>query len=118
MMTRCEELTVVQIPLQRLSLRKMQDLATRRFNSWRLCEMRPKNEGGAAGAGIGICAGIGMGQMVAGMVGSFGNTQAQPAAPSENDPLVRMGKLKQMLGAGLISQSEFGKKKKQMRGGI
>ncbi len=66
------------------------------------------NEGGAAGMGMVMGAGMGMGQMMAGMMG---NQNQQPAA---NDPTAKLGKLKQMLDGGLITQAEFDAKKKEI----
>ncbi|MBN1499134.1 MAG: SPFH domain-containing protein [Spirochaetes bacterium] len=68
------------------------------------------NEGGAAGMGMGMGAGMGMGQMMAGMMGG----QQNQAAPAADDPAAKLGKLKQMLDNGFITQEEFDAKKKEI----
>lgn len=72
-----------------------------------------RNEGGAAGAGVGIGAGIGLGQQMAGgMMGNMGQPQ-QPvgAARAGDDLATRLGKLKKLFDADLISQDEYNSKK-------
>ena len=78
-----------------------------------------KNEGGAAGMGMGLGAGMGFGNMMAGAMGSqMMGGQAQPQAqgqtpppPAEDDPMAVLGKLKQLLDNGLISQEDYDTKK-------
>lgn len=68
-----------------------------------------RNEGGLAGAGVGLGAGMSMGQMFAqGM-----QPQQQQAAPASggDDVATRLGKLKGLLDQGLISQDDFDAKK-------
>ena len=73
-----------------------------------------KNEGGAAGMGMGMGAGLGMGQMMAGaMAGSMMNPGSTPPI-QQNDSMTRLAKLKQLLEGGLISQTEFDEKKKEI----
>jgi membrane protease subunit (stomatin/prohibitin family) len=70
--------------------------------------------GNLAGAGVGVGAGMGLGQM---MAQSFQGgmqpqqPQQQQAAPAADDPVAKLGKLKQMLDAGLITQEEYDAKK-------
>ena len=92
-----------------------------------------KNEGGLAGAGVGLGAGIGLGNaFTQGMVGAGGQMLApgqqpaagqapagqapagQAAAPAADDPTARLAKLKSMLDQELISQEEFDKKKAEI----
>jgi membrane protease subunit (stomatin/prohibitin family) len=54
--------------------------------------------GGAAGI-------MGLG-MASGMIGGVGSLQ-QPVAPAADDPLVKLRKAKEMLDAGLITQSDY-----------
>ena len=74
-----------------------------------------KNEGGIAGAGVGLGAGLGLGQtFAAGMAGTIGSgQQANTAAPADN-LTVRLKQLKDMLDGKLISQEEFDKKKAEI----
>lgn len=78
------------------------------------------------GVGLGTAAGVGgaIGGAVGGAVNQafagFG-TPAAPAAtatpvPDANDPLVVLGKLKQLLEAGLIEQAEYDAKKAEILG--
>lgn len=73
------------------------------------------NEGGMAGMGMGMGAGMQFGNMMAGaMGGQMMNNQAQgggQAAPPAEDPMEKLGKLKKMLDAGLITQEEYDAKK-------
>lgn len=65
-----------------------------------------KNEWGAAGAGIGIWAGLGLGQMMAGNMSQTGTQQV--------DPTEKLAQLKKMLDWGLITQSEYDTKKTEI----
>lgn len=70
-----------------------------------------RNEGGAAGAGVGLGAGIGLGQQMAGgMMGDMAKTQQATAAVGD-DLATRLGKLKKLFDADLISQTEYDSKK-------
>lgn len=69
------------------------------------------------GVGLGTMAGVG--GAVGGMVGSavngaIGSTQS--AAPAADDPIAVLGKLKQLLDAGLIEQSDYDAKKAEVLG--
>jgi membrane protease subunit (stomatin/prohibitin family) len=75
-------------------------------------EAGAKNEGAGGGmmqAGMGL----GMGQMMAGMMSQMapGMIGQQQAAPAAEDPMVKIQKLKTMLDQGLITQEEFNAKK-------
>jgi membrane protease subunit (stomatin/prohibitin family) len=71
-----------------------------------------RNEGGGAGAGMGLGAGIAFGQALGqGLQNNFG-AQTTPVAPPTDDPMAKLSKLKEMLGAGLITEEEFAAKKK------
>jgi membrane protease subunit (stomatin/prohibitin family) len=68
------------------------------------------NEGGGiAATGAGLTAGMAMGQMMGQMV-----TTPVASAGSADDPMVKLQKLKSMLGAGLITQEDFETKKKDI----
>lgn len=72
------------------------------------------NEGGIAGMGVGMGAGIGLGQMMgAGMAGNQQQNNSS-AAPSSDDPMEKLKKLKQMFEAGLITQEEYDGKKAEI----
>jgi membrane protease subunit (stomatin/prohibitin family) len=74
-----------------------------------------KNEGGGAGLGMGMGAGVGFGQMMAGMMqGAQQQPLSAPSAPSAEDPVAKLAKLKQMADAGLITVAEFEAKKKDI----
>ena len=86
-----------------------------------------RNEGGGAGIGMGMGAGIGMGNMMAGAMGGAFGQPAQPVqqaatpqpsvqqqAPASDDPMVILGKLKQLADAGLITAEEYDAKKQEV----
>ncbi|HUV95700.1 MAG TPA: SPFH domain-containing protein [Anaerolineae bacterium] len=66
--------------------------------------------GQVTGMGMGLGVGMGMAQMMAQSVSGQGQAQA-PQAPAAEDPLATLKKLKGMLDAGLITQSEYDAKK-------
>lgn len=79
--------------------------------------------GGLMGAGIGL--GVGA-QMAAGPIAQMARQTMQPAAPqpaappsqaptgAAEDPMAKLGKLKQLLDGGLITQQDFDKKKAEI----
>jgi membrane protease subunit (stomatin/prohibitin family) len=83
-----------------------------RFNTAEAIPLAAQNEGGMAGVGASMGAGLVLGQAMAqNMVGAVGQ-QAQPQAPAAaaapvEPPEVRLGKLKTMLDQGLISQADY-----------
>lgn len=69
--------------------------------------------GNLAGAGVGLGAGMGLGQMM-GQAMQGGMQQSQQAAGSaaaQQDPVQKLKQLKDMLDAGLITQTEYDEKK-------
>jgi len=66
--------------------------------------------GQVAGMGMGLGVGMGMAQMMAQSL-SGQRQAAAPQAPAAEDPLATLKKLKDMLDAGLITQSEYDAKK-------
>ncbi len=75
-----------------------------------------KNEGGAAGMGMSMGAGLQFGQMMAGsMAGTPQQSQGKGSAP---DPVEKLKKLKVMLDSDLISQAEYDEKKKEILGSM
>jgi membrane protease subunit (stomatin/prohibitin family) len=73
------------------------------------------NEGGAAGMGMGLGAGMQFGNMMAGAMGQGSQGGGRPeASPAKEDPVEKLGKLKKMLDADLISQEDFDLKKKEI----
>ena len=73
-----------------------------------------RNEGGGAGVGMGIGAGMGFGQMMANSMGAGFGAQASQQAQAQDDPVVKLQKLKQMLEADLITQEEYDAEKKEI----
>lgn len=68
-----------------------------------------------AGLGVGVATGSAFGQMASQMISPMtGNTAATPAADSSDDVVETLTKLKRMLDAGLIEQSEYDEKKKEI----
>jgi membrane protease subunit (stomatin/prohibitin family) len=70
-------------------------------------------DGSSAQAGVGLGAGLAMGQMMAQSLAS----QGSPAA-KEEDPLLMIERLGELLKKGLITQDEFDKKKAALLGKI
>ena len=72
------------------------------------------NPGGTASAGVGIGAGLAMGQA---MVGALGAAQPQqgprPAEPAV-DPIATISKLADLLAKGILTQAEFDAKKSEL----
>jgi len=66
--------------------------------------------GQMAGMGMGLGVGVGMAQMMSQSLSGQRQAPAPQAAPAE-DPVATLKKLKDMLDAGLISQSEYDAKK-------
>jgi membrane protease subunit (stomatin/prohibitin family) len=68
-----------------------------------------QNEGGLAGVGAGLAAGVGMGQV---MMDALRGSQAPAAAPTPvaaaaDDPEARLAKLKALLDKGLVTQADY-----------
>lgn len=80
-------------------------------------EAAASNPGGGASEGIGLGAGLAMGQaMASAMSGAAAApvAAAAPAASAGDDLVARLGKLKGLLDAGLISQDDFDTKKAEI----
>ncbi|NOQ15193.1 MAG: SPFH domain-containing protein [Methyloprofundus sp.] len=72
-----------------------------------------RNEGGGAGLGMGLGAGMGMGQTMAQTMGAnFGTATVQESVA--DDPMQKLGQLKKMFQAELISKDEYAAKKKEI----
>jgi membrane protease subunit (stomatin/prohibitin family) len=96
------------------------------FQAANAMEAAASNPGSGAGDAMGLGAGLAMGQMMASaMAGATAQpaapapvaaapVAAAPAAPSANDLVARLGKLKTLLDAGLIDQSDFDAKKAEI----
>ncbi|WP_197388612.1 SPFH domain-containing protein [Ralstonia pseudosolanacearum] len=93
-----------------------------RFTQYQTAESLPlaaRNEGGFAGTGAGLTAGMVLGQTMAENLRTSlqGNAGAAPAAqpaapvapvaPAADDPAARLAKLKELLDKGLITQADF-----------
>lgn len=72
-----------------------------------------QNEGGGAGVGMGIGAGMGFGQMMADSMGDK-LVPETGSGVNENDPMTKLAKLKKMLEADLITQTDYDEKKKEI----
>jgi membrane protease subunit (stomatin/prohibitin family) len=72
-----------------------------------------QNEGGLAGAGVGIGAGAAIGQQFAQALGGVTGGNQAPATPEE-DPYQKLEKLHGLLTKGIISQEEFDTKKAEI----
>lgn len=70
-------------------------------------------DGSASQAGVGLGAGLAMGQMMAQTLSSQG-----ASSPKEEDPLLMIERLGELLKKGLITQDEFDKKKAALLGKI
>jgi len=67
-----------------------------------------QNEGGMAGVGASLSAGVVLGQTMAqGLAGARAAAPAAAAAPTAPDPEQRLGQLKSLLDKGLISAGDF-----------
>ena len=91
------------------------------FQAGNAMEAAAKNPGsGGMGDAMGMGMGVAMGQMMAGAMGGAQQPQAPaapaaaPAAPAGDDLVTRLGKLKTLLDAGLISQADFDAKKAEI----
>ena len=67
--------------------------------------------GGMAGMGMGMGVGMGMAQMMSQSLSPQRQTPAPQAPPAADDPLASLKKLKNILDAGLITQSEYDAKR-------
>ncbi|WP_374266022.1 SPFH domain-containing protein [Zoogloea sp.] len=92
----------------RISMGMVGDLG--KFTQYQVANAVPlaaQNEGGLAGVGAGLAAGVGMGQV---MMDALRGSQAQapaPAAPAADDPEARLAKLKSLLDKGLVTQADY-----------
>ena len=64
--------------------------------------------------GMGLGAGIGFGQMMAGAMGPGAEAGGQQGAPAAEDPTVTLKKLKGLFESELISEEEYNAKKKEV----
>jgi membrane protease subunit (stomatin/prohibitin family) len=94
------------------SMKMVGDL--RQYTQFQAAESLPlaaQNEGGLAGAGVGLGAGISIGQAFTNALGQTNaNVSANQGIPSE-DPFAVINKLHELLTKGIISQEEFDLKK-------
>jgi len=98
----------------RISMGMMGDMA--KFTQYQVASSIPlaaQNEGGVAGVGAGLAAGVVMGQTMAegiksAMAGAGGvNAGSANAAGNAENPAARLEQLKGLLDKGLISQADF-----------
>jgi len=94
------------------------------FQAANAMEAAASNPGSGAGDAMGLGAGLAMGQVMASaMSGATAQpaaapVAAAPAAPTGNDLVARLGKLKTLLDAGLIDQADFDSKKAEILASI
>jgi membrane protease subunit (stomatin/prohibitin family) len=81
------------------------------FQSAESITMAAQNSGGVAGAGVGMGAGVAIGQM---MAGTLGSTQVAASSVSAEDPMETINKLHEMMKKGIITQAEFDSKKTEL----
>jgi membrane protease subunit (stomatin/prohibitin family) len=94
----------------RISMGMVGDLA--RYTQYQVASSVPlaaQNEGGLAGVGAGLAAGVGMGQV---MMDALRGSQAPAAVPAvatpaADDPEARLAKLKTLLDKGLVTQADY-----------
>ncbi|MFZ5504575.1 SPFH domain-containing protein [Methyloversatilis discipulorum] len=108
----------------RISMGMVGNMATyTQYQTANAIPLAAQNEGGLAGIGASLGAGLSMGQV---MTEAMRNAQAgvatpAPAAPAADAPEVRLGKLKSLLDGGLITQADYDTAKaeviKQITGG-
>jgi membrane protease subunit (stomatin/prohibitin family) len=95
----------------RISMGMVGDLA--KYTQYQVANSVPlaaQNEGGLAGVGAGLAAGVGMGQvMMDALRGSQAPAAAQApiGAPAAEDPEARLAKLKSLLDKGLVTQADY-----------
>ncbi len=90
----------------RISMGMVGDLG--KFTQYQVANAVPlaaQNEGGLAGVGAGLAAGVGMGQVM--MDALRGSQAPAPAAPAAEDPEARLAKLKSLLDKGLVTQADY-----------
>lgn len=131
---------IVNFNVERISIpdeemKKFQEVATKRMEidqisqarvgqayttmrSFDTLEKAAANEGGSAGqllgAGLGLGVGLGAGVSMGQQVGNAMNVQPQQNNQVNNDPMVKLQKLKQLLDAGVITQEDYDGKKYQI----
>ncbi len=91
----------------RISMGMMGDMA--KFTQYQVAQSIPlaaQNEGGIAGIGAGLSAGVVMGQTMMESLKTAQNSTA-PAAVAAEDPAARLEKLKGLLDKTLITQAEY-----------
>jgi len=94
----------------RISMGMVGNMATyTQYQTANAIPLAAQNEGGLAGIGASLGAGLSMGQV---MTEAMRNAQAgvatpAPAAPAADAPEVRLGKLKSLLDGGLITQADY-----------
>jgi membrane protease subunit (stomatin/prohibitin family) len=96
------------------SVKMMGDL--RQYAQFQAAESIPlaaQNEGGLAGIGAGLSAGMGIGQTISAAFGSQNGVPGVAGAPAE-DPFETINKLHELLTKGIITQEEFDAKKAEL----
>lgn len=96
----------------RISMGMVGDLG--KYTQFQVAQSVPlaaQNEGGLAGVGAGLAAGVGMGQVMMDALRTA-QTPAAPAAPAapapaDDDPEARLAKLKALLEKGLVTPADY-----------
>ena len=86
------------------------------FQAAQAMEAAASNPGGGAGDAMGMGAGLAMGQAM--MNAMSASSAPAPAAPAADDLVARLGKLKSLMDAGLISEADFDAKKAEILAAI
>ena len=105
-----------------ISMKLVGDLgAYTKFQAAESLPLAAQNEGGLAGAGVGLGAGISLGQTFAAAFGAqAGSANQSPAnqssgqTPANDDPYEHLNKLHDLLTKGIITQNEFDTKKAEL----
>jgi membrane protease subunit (stomatin/prohibitin family) len=84
------------------------------FQAANAMEAAANNPGSGAGDAMGLGAGLAMGQAMMNSMNQAQQAPAPAAAPAGNDLASRLGKLKTLLDAGLISAADFEAKKAEI----
>jgi membrane protease subunit (stomatin/prohibitin family) len=103
---------VQKIVDEKTSMGAIGDMATYlKYKAARSIEEAAKQPGGSAGTGIGLGAGVGMGMMLPGMIKEAFRSDVSSQSDTNEDVFAKIGKLKELLDAGAITQQEFETKK-------
>ena len=104
---------------QRIGINMVGDLG--KFTQYQVANSIPiaaGNEGGLAGAGAALGAGLTMGQAMVGALAQASPASVSAAAPSADEVLTLLEKLHGLMEKGILSEEEFAAKKAELLGKI